>query len=324
VARFVALFRAERPDVVHVNGAFFLAPAVAARLCGVPLLWHLNDTVIPRRYAGAFGLIVRALADQIVVAARAVAEHYRVLASPFTVIYAPVDVTRIAAMVSGSGARRAGSTGRVRVGMIANWNPLKGHEYFVRAAALVTKQLACPVEFAFAGAKLTTHEDYAARVQSLIDQVGIREQIRDYGFLESVDGVLRELDVLILSSVSEACPMALLEGMAAGLPCVATDVGGVRELLLGDAQRPAGIVVAPRDPEALAAAVVELVSNDAVALELAHNAQRRAGELYSIEKCVQRHLEVYQDLARGRTHVPDPAIAARTGSPGAAVAGFRS
>ena len=76
MTRFVALFRNEHPNLVHVNGAFFVAPAIAAKLTRIPLVWHLNDTIVPRRVAAVLGRFVKLLANQIVVAAQAVALHY--------------------------------------------------------------------------------------------------------------------------------------------------------------------------------------------------------------------------------------------------------
>ena len=293
VRRFVESFRRELPDVVHVNGAFFLAPAIAAKLARISLVWHMNDTVVPRRAAAVFGVLVRGLADRIVVAAEAVARHYAVTSAPHTVIYAPVDV---------DGFRVAGTdSGRIvaRVGLVANWNPLKGLEYFVRAAALVREELEGDVEFVIAGARLDTHEGYAHRVESLIDELDLRPAVQDLGFLPSVAPVLETLDALILSSTAEASPTVVLEGMAAGVPVVATDVGGVREMLLGDPARPAGIVVPPRDPEAMSGAILRLLEDPDEAARLGKNGRQLTEERFSLEICAQRHLEVYENLAGG-------------------------
>ena len=291
VRRFMKLFRRELPDVVHVNGAFFLAPAIAAKLAGVPLVWHLNDTVVPLRAAVVFGVLVRGLADRIVVAAEAVAKHYRVTSSPYTVIYAPVDLDDF--RVAGAGHEGT----MARVGLVANWNPLKGLEYFVRAAALVRKELGGGAEFVIAGARLDTHLGYAHRVEGLIDELELRSAVRDLGFLPSVAPVLETLDVLVLSSTAEASPMVVLEGMAAGVPVVAMDVGGVREMLLGAPARPAGIVVPPRDPGAMSKEILRLLRDPDEAARMGTNGRRLTKERFSLEICARRHLKVYASLA---------------------------
>lgn len=290
VRRFMKLFQRELPDVVHVNGAFFLAPAIAAKLARIPLVWHLNDTVVPRRAAVVFGVLVRGISDRIVVAAEAVARHYAVTSSPYTVIYAPVEVDDFSVPKTRHDRTVA------RVGLVANWNPLKGLEYFVRAATLVRESLGGEVEFVIAGARLDTHSDYAQRIESLINELDLRPAVRDLGFLPSVAPVLETLDVLILSSTAEASPMVVLEGMAAGVPVVATDVGGVREMLLGDPARPAGVVVPPRDPEAMSREILRLLEDPEEAARMGKNGRLLAEERFSLEICARQHLEVYRSL----------------------------
>jgi glycosyltransferase involved in cell wall biosynthesis len=211
------------------------------------------------------------------------------------VIYAPVDTQHYGAGVQFPRARKHSV---VSIGLIANWNPIKGIEYFVRAAAVVRERLAGKLEVVFAGARMANHPDYCQRVDALIDELGIRSAIRDYGFVLSVAPILADLDVLVLSSTTEACPMVILEGMAAGVPVVATDVGGVRELLLGEPERPAGIVVPPKDPAALAEAVLELLRHPEKAARMGQNGRQLAEERFSLSICAQRHLRVYERASK--------------------------
>lgn len=292
VWRFSSLFRRERPDVAHVNGAFFLPPAIAAKLSGVPLVWHLNDTVLPARVAPLFGALVRLLADRIVVSAGAVASHYGVAGSPYTVIPPPVD-PRCHGIV-----RVAGEDGVRRIGLIANWNPLKGVEYYVRAAALVQERLGENLEVVFAGARLGTHEEYARGVDGLISELGLRPVVREHGFVASVAPILARLDVLVMTSTAEASSMPVLEAMAAGVPVVAADVGGVREIVHADPSAPAGIVVPPRDPEAVARAVLDLLKHPEKAYSMGQNGRRVAEERLTLETRVRQHAEVYESIAR--------------------------
>ncbi|MFQ5724199.1 MAG: glycosyltransferase family 4 protein [Terriglobia bacterium] len=295
--RFVALYRGEGPDVVHVNGVFFLPPALAAKLTRTPLVWHLNDTVMPAGLARVFGFVVRRLADQVVVSSRAVAGHYHVLGSQPEVLYPPVDPSALALPPR---TRRDLQRTPYRMGMIANWNPEKGVEHFIRAAARVREQVGDNLELVFAGGKYASQADYCRRLEELIHQLGLAPRVRDYGFVPSVAEVLAELDVLVSSSLSEAFGMSILEGMAAGVPVVATGVGGVPELLLADAERPAGIVIPSRDEAALAEALLELWRNPEKAARLGENGRQIAGERFGVEACAERHLRVYSNCRRER------------------------
>ncbi|MDA2913810.1 glycosyltransferase [Acidobacteriia bacterium AH_259_A11_L15] len=158
--RFVALYRGEGPDVVHVNGVFFLPPALAAKLTRTPLVWHLNDTVMPAGLARVFGFVVRRLADQVVVSSRAVAGHYHVLGSQPEVLYPPVDPSALALPPR---TRRDLQRTPYRIGLIANWNPEKGVEHFIRAAARVREQVGDNLELVFAGGKYASQADYCRR-----------------------------------------------------------------------------------------------------------------------------------------------------------------
>lgn len=296
VRSFVALYRRERPDVAHVNGAFFLAPAVAAKLVGVPLVWHLNDTVLPRRVAPLFGAFVRLLADRVVATSEAVAVHYAVDWSPHHTIQPPIDprchdfVWRPGGEGTPSGARR--------IGLVANWNPLKGVEYFAQAAALVRERLGEDLEVVFVGARLKTHEEYARRVDALIDELGLRLIVREHGFVSSVAPIVAGLDVLVMTSTSEASSMPVLEAMAIGVPVVATDTGGVREVVEADPGSPAGLLAPIRDPEATAAAVLDLLNDPEKAARMGANGRRLAEERFSLGECARRHVEVYAGAMR--------------------------
>lgn len=294
IGRFLKLFLQEKPDIIHVNGAFFIAPAIAAKLAKVSLVWHLNDTTVPKKVASVFGLLVRLFSNKIVVAAKAVAIHYGVSQAPYEVIYAPVDTK-----LYGSGIYSAKDKKRnmFRILLIANWRPVKGLEYYLKAAALVRESLGDKLEIAFAGSKLLTQTDYCQYIESLIRKLKLNPYTRDYGFVSSVVNLLADSDVLILSSITEACPMVVLEAMASGVPVVATDVGGVREMLLPDTDNPAGIVVPVKSPKAMATAILELLNNSKQATSMGENGRRLAEECFSLEQCTQRHLDVYESLA---------------------------
>jgi glycosyltransferase involved in cell wall biosynthesis len=287
--RFWQLYRRERPDVVHVNGAFFIQPAVAARLHRVPLVWHMNDTIVPRRAAPLLGKLVNGLADWIMLGALAVGEHYGIRSTRSSAVYAPVDVRRFR-------TSREGEDSIQRIGLFANWTPVKGLEYFLRAAAQVKKRIDGDLEIVMAGARLETQRTYARAIEDLIASHGLGPSIHDYGFVTSVVPVLSRLNVLVLTSLSEACPMVILEAMALGVPVVATDVGGVREILSADSEQPAGVLAPSQDVGAIAEAIVDLLSHPEKAREMGKNGRRIAEERFSVELCAKRHKEVYEAL----------------------------
>jgi len=297
VGRLRAVFLEEGAEIVHVNGAFFLAPAFAARAGSLPLLWHLNDTIVSAKVAWVLGQMVRVIADGIVVAAEAVARHYGLASAPHDVVYAPVDIERFSATRQSVRGDRDDAT--IRVGCIANWYPAKGIEYFLRACAILRNELGGRrLEVVLVGAKLGTQADYCHKIEALIDELDLRRATQNLGLVRDVPEVLLSLDVLVLSSVSEACPMVVLEAMSSAIPIVATDVGGVRELVAPDSDDRAGLVVSPRDPVALARAMRSVVECPELARQLGRNGRERARERFSLDMCVERHLQVYRRVLR--------------------------
>lgn len=297
--RLRRLFVEERGTLVHNSGAFFLAPSIAAKLARLPLLWHLNDTIVPRRFAPWLGRLVRWMADEIIVEGRAVARHYGIPLQDCEIVYAPVRTETFVR----SDLRKRGLLAEppVRIGLVANWTPIKGIHIFVEAMALVRQETQQPLELVFAGARWANHADYCRRVEERIDDLGLRSLVRDHGFVLEVQEVLSGLDLLVLSSSTEACPMVVLEGMAAGLPVVATDVGSVRELLNRDSDHEAaGVIVQPEDPAALARGVLDILDNPERAQHLGDNGRRLSRKYFSVEVSAQRHAEIYTQLVRQR------------------------
>jgi glycosyltransferase involved in cell wall biosynthesis len=111
--------------------------------------------------------------------------------------------------------------------------------------------------------------------------------VRWHGFVSDVPAFLGELDLFCLPSRREAMPLALLEAMAAGLPCIATDVGAVRASV-GDA----AVVVPPADPAALAAALAELLADPDRRQELGRRARAHAVEHFDADVMARRTYEV--------------------------------
>jgi len=117
-----------------------------------------------------------------------------------------------------------------------------------------------------AGARLDSHAGYAQEIDHLIDRLDLRANIQCEGFIDDMPQFFRGLDVLVLSSWSEASPMAVLDAMAAGVPVVATDVGGVCEILAPSGDDAAGVVVPKGDADGIARQVIRILEDEKLAI----------------------------------------------------------
>lgn len=128
-------------------------------------------------------------------------------------------------------------------------------------------------------------------LKALARELGISERINFAGFVVNVEDYLNNADVFLLSSDYEALPLALLEAMAAGLPIISTDVGGVRDIVTDN-----GVLIASRDTSALVQAMEKLYLDRELCLEMA-GASRKNVRAYDVSNTVAGYSELYRRSA---------------------------
>jgi glycosyltransferase involved in cell wall biosynthesis len=152
---------------------------------------------------------------------------------------------------------------------------------------------------AFASARARTSRDLRlviagegeerAALQSLARELALESSLVWLGAQTDASRALSVADAFAMSSISEGVPMAMLEAMQAGLPCVATDVGGIAAVLADGC----GTVVPPTDPEALARALVAHAERPEDAKAIGQRGRRRVEERYSLASVVDRYLDTF-------------------------------
>jgi glycosyltransferase involved in cell wall biosynthesis len=283
--------RLSSPDLVHVNGSFNIGPVIAAKINQTPLLWHINDTVFPESLSGLAGKMINILSTRVIVAARAVAEHYKLKQGSFDIIYAPVDTDKIE-------FHPKTLSMPLKLCAIANLNYLKGFEYLYESIFQLKKYHGINIELHIAGARLASQKDYIQKIDLLAEKYDINDCIIEYGFIDNISDFLMDKHILVLASISEASPMAVLEAMSSGTPVVATDVGGVRELLANGAGSTNGIIVQPRSSSSLSKAIIKLVNSNDLYAEFSKNGRNLVERKYSLEQCAKQHMLAYEKYAR--------------------------
>ena len=176
--------------------------------------------------------------------------------------------------------------------LIGNWNWIKGQDRLVEVVHRL-RQRGMVVEARLIGKFLDSQKAYWRPIMRRIETLKLGGAIETPGFSGDIPGELAGLDILLLTSRSEACPMCVLEAMSVGVPQVVFDVGGVRELL-GEGEEAAGIMVPEGDVVAMTDAVERLVKDHVLYRKFALNGQSRARRLFSLETCVKVHEDVYR------------------------------
>ncbi|MCU1385815.1 MAG: hypothetical protein JWL71_4512 [Acidobacteria bacterium] len=290
IARFVRWCRSRRIAVVHAcdfyANVFALTGAALAR---VPVrIGSRRDILIPQRSSAQHRLqaLSYRCAHHIVANSRAAAiqlEREGVGRSRISVIPNGIDLERYAP----APVRTPGHV----VTTVANLRPEKGHDVLVRAMATVAREIPDVVVQLVGGGPMR------AALLGQIGTLGLTNVVRLLGDREDVPEVLAGTDVFVLPSRTEAFPNGIMEAMAMRLPVVASDVGGIPELIAHERN---GILVPPDDERALAAAVLELFRDPARADRLAASARATIESRYSFERMVREFEALYEvELGRG-------------------------
>ena len=172
------------------------------------------------------------------------------------------------------------------MGSISRLSEQKGHRYLLDAAARVLRRRP-DTRFLIVG-----DGDQMEPLRRQAGALGIAPSVSFAGHRTDVPALLGALDVFCISSTYEGTPLALFEAMAAGKAIVSTAVDGCREVLEDGAT---GLLVPPRDPEALAAALLRTLDDAALRASLAKRA-REASARYDIAACVAQMQDLYDEV----------------------------
>jgi glycosyltransferase involved in cell wall biosynthesis len=208
-------------------------------------------------------------------------------------IYNGIEADRFAVLSPGSLRAELGcSNGTRLVGMVANVRESKGYEYFIRAARLVADSMP-QVRFVAIG---EVDISIGSRLSSLQRELGLDNQLSFLGFRRNVARLLGDLDVFVLSSVSEGFSLATAEAMAAGRPVVVTRSGGPEEVIEDGVT---GFLVPRQDPHSLAAKICEVLRNPTLAATLGQSAKAAVEAKFGLAKMVQEYTHVYETVLSG-------------------------
>jgi glycosyltransferase involved in cell wall biosynthesis len=164
----------------------------------------------------------------------------------------------------------------------------KGVDIFLHAAARVFAH--CPdTKFVVAG-----DGPDRAELDTLIDKLGIRDNVRMLGRWDDMPALYASLDIMVSASRREGLPIAILEGMASRLPLVATAVGEVPTVIRDGCT---GLLVPAEDPELLATAIIELLLDPAKRKQLGSAARQLVEDDFSAERMTADYLRVYEEAA---------------------------
>jgi glycosyltransferase involved in cell wall biosynthesis len=213
-----------------------------------------------------------------------------------------VDPDKICVIPNGiqAPAQYSDPPGRMKVVSVGRIDPLKDVQTMLRVAVEVSRRIP-GAHFEYWGPPTKGQETYARACDELARRLRAEECFGFMGRTTDPQGVVREADVVLMTSISEGLPMSILEAMAQARPVVATAVGGVPEVLRG-----CGIVPPPGDVHAIATGVATLLRNPGLAAELGRRGFARVHSRYTRTACVEGYRRLLRELTNAAsTRVSD-------------------
>jgi glycosyltransferase involved in cell wall biosynthesis len=266
-----ALLRS-RPHVVHANTLRALPEARIARSLGLPVVLHLHELPDPGAKRTLAMRAAATTADVVVAVSEAVAGVVRRHAGDTPVLVAYNGIPSVAALAERPRGPVVGSVGTVC--------RAKGTDVFLEAAALVRSRRP-ELRFEHIGqAGLDEDVEFARRIERLLESNDVRSATEMLGRRPAAEG-LHRWQLFVLPSRQDAFPLASLEAMAAGVPVIASSVGGIPEQI---EHLRSGILVEPGDPRAIAEWILLLHDDPDLRASLAAAASARVRERFTLDR----------------------------------------
>jgi glycosyltransferase involved in cell wall biosynthesis len=295
--RIALMARQHQANVLHCHHYSPFVYGSLARLCGrAPRMvftehGRLSD-VPPSTRRRLANLLFRRFPDRVFAVSEDLRAH--LIAEGFKpqhvgVIYNGIDVAPAPDAARAASVRhRLGLAPTVLiVGTIARLDPVKDFVTLIRAMAELRQRVPAALVMIGDGPERQRLEDEARAC-------GVAQHIHFIGYRDDAREWLAGCDVYVNSSVSEGISLTILEAMAAGLPVVATRVGGTPEVVVDGC----GILVAPRDPAAIANALSQLAMRRSLGHDLGRAGRERVEQHFSLDRMVATYRGVYQELAQ--------------------------
>lgn len=319
---YFRLWRALRdlkPDLVHTYNVGAVDAALIARLAGVRRVVHAErgrDAADPRGESGKYRLLRRWLLpfiDRYLAVSMDLQnwlmEKVGIPSSRVVCIPNGIDATAFSATGNERSTRPLlGSfapPGTVLIGTVGRLDAVKDQAGLITAFRILCEAL--PHECSRLRLVLLGEGSQRAALESQIASAGLSARVRLLGNRNDVAPLLAEFDVFALSSIAEGMPGVLLEAMASGLPVVATDVGGVGEVVVAGMT---GTLVSANDPKALAGALMDYVLDEGLRAE--HGAAGRECVMarFSLQTMLSAYTEFYDGLLDRPRHQHEQVVEA--------------
>jgi glycosyltransferase involved in cell wall biosynthesis len=312
VRRLLKLIRRENIDLVHTNTGVIMSPGLAAKIAGVPHIWHIREAFRDAevRLWAIYSRYIRMVSDKIIAVSNATAAQFSdrskvvVIHNGFSIAEFSVspDMRTSFRNQFGIGTTElvTGCVGRIKWGR-------KGQEHLIQAAHLLKKRGVIS-KILIVGSPFPGNEIHLERLKQLARELQVEEQVIFTGEVADAKPAYANMDIFVLpSAYPEPFGGVVMEAMSMALPVIATNLGGSLDQIV---EGVTGFLVPPADPEALAARIELLAKDIDLRKRMGAAGRGRIAEKFSIAEMVEKVEAVYASVAppeiRGAEAVAKP------------------
>ncbi|MBA7597473.1 D-inositol-3-phosphate glycosyltransferase [subsurface metagenome] len=292
--RLFLFLRKERIQLLHT----YLYRAnimgrIIGRIAGVPVIissqrstddWRRWHHSVADRWTARFANKI--IANSEVVRKRLI-HREGISEEKITVIYSGIDLNKFRVNIRVKREALGIKPRSTVMGTVARLHPAKGLTYLLKTLKQVKDTIPEATLLIMGDGPIKK------KLEEETVSLGLKERVIFTGFRQDIPQLLSLLDVFVLPSLWEGLPSSLLEALAMGKPVVATDVGGVREIIQ---DRVHGLLVPPRDPGALAQAILWMLKNKKEAQEMAKRGKERVEKYFTVDRMIEETEKLYDEL----------------------------
>lgn len=296
------------PDIVHLNSSTLSPSAIGSKLAGSKVVWHIREPLSNgyfglRRYA--IRKIIHKYSDKIIAICKNDADKL-MPSDKIKVVYNFVDFKEFDRNISGTNFRREFDLDEntKAVGMLGGVLRIKGTFEFLKSLKKVKENIKNVKYFVIGsypsevkGIKKITSTDnynYFKEIKSFLRREGLEEDVIFTGVRLDIPEVIAGLDLIVFPSIVPHFARPIIEAGAMAKPVVASNLEGPQELI-EDGET--GILVDINDPDNLARAIIEILSNEETAKKMGEAGYKRAREMFNADVNVKEIIEVYEEFA---------------------------
>jgi glycosyltransferase involved in cell wall biosynthesis len=296
-----SFLKKERVNIVHTNSMLaHIYGGIAAKIAGIPCIWHMQDIVNPRMVFGfaerAMNIFGNFLPKRIISVSNAVEKMFKgKSAQKVRVVYNGTDTKKFSSQIDGSGIRKEFniSNDEFVVGIVGRLVIWKGQREFLKAASVIVRKIP-NTKFLIVGDTTFGSKEYKKELYDLACELGIESKVIFSGGRDDIPNIIRAMDVMVHTSIDpEPFGLVIIEGMASGVPVVASNRGGPIEIIEHGKD---GFLADPEKTENLATIIMELLKNKYLRKKIGEKARKKVVEQFSVEKFTSEFQKIYCEV----------------------------